>query len=215
MKSSQKVICPRAMDYQLHYASPSQVEKYGMCRKCRAEIKKNGKSLLAGKVELPVAFDQHHQRPDLGNHIAFEAPGEAIQTTDFNFDDVDKALGLIKETPPDAKQVAAELFSKILNWCFAARGQSLKAAAGKFAVVAAGLRPDLVNDLTFEQIGAQLDITKQAVSKNAVLFQQAFGFTFARCRSAEARQAMARSQIGHKPTFTGKRNTPGGKGRGA
>jgi hypothetical protein len=129
-------------------------------------------------------------------HIGFsEDHHELVGTTDFDFGAVDEALGFIHESRPAARQEAAELFRQLAAWCF--RGDKpLRAAAVRFVAIVSGLRPDLVGDRTMKEIASEFGITKQAMSAQSAKFSDAFGIKFARCRSKEAREHMARARIG-------------------
>ena len=59
--SKNRVACPASLEHgdllnpgQIHYASRRQIEKFGLCKKCRKRIKKHGKAILKGKVETPA-----------------------------------------------------------------------------------------------------------------------------------------------------------------
>jgi hypothetical protein len=131
----------------------------------------------------------------LDPHVGFDENHDAIQVTPFPYDDIDEALGFIHQSPPTARQEAAELFRQLATWCF--RGNKpLRVATAKFAAIAGGLRPDLLGDRTLEEIAIELGCTKQNLSHQSSKFTEAFGIRFARCRSKEARAHMARARIG-------------------
>jgi hypothetical protein len=130
--------------------------------------------------------------------VSGENYAELTQTSDFNFDDIDTALGLVEEAPPAARAQAGELVRQIFAYCFKSRQgkPNLKTAAAKLAAIGAGLRPDAFDDATQGELAAQLGLTKAALSKTSVKFQDAFGIKFARSRSKEARQRMAAKRLG-------------------
>ena len=128
-------------------------------------------------------------------HVAFDENHDAIQVTPFPYEDIDEALGFIREAPPEAREQAAELLRQLLAWCFR-RNTSLRAAAVKLVCIASGLRPDTLGDRSMGEIAAEFGITKQAMSAQSRAFGDAFGIRFARGRSKEAREHMARARIG-------------------
>jgi hypothetical protein len=130
------------------------------------------------------------------DHVAFDTDAHgAIQTTEFDFDAVDEALGFVHQSPPEAREQAAELFRNLMAWCFA-DGRPLRASMVRFTAICAGLRPDLLDNKTGHELALELNVTKQAMSRQAVRFEDAFGFKFARSRSKESRQRMAAARRG-------------------
>jgi hypothetical protein len=120
---------------------------------------------------------------------------EFIAAVDFDYGKVDEALGFIRDASPDARAEAAEILGKVIAYCFGPTGR-LRQACVRFVVLAAGLRPDLLQDRTYEQLGRELGVTKQSVSKCAIRVSKAFGIQFARGRLPEARQHMAEARRG-------------------
>ena len=200
--SKNRVACPASLQFgdlinsgTLHFTTPAQIAKYGLCRKCRKRMKEHHKAILAGKLETPVDLNEQHHAPTVEqDHVALDH-GELTQSTDFDFDEVDRALGLVEAAPPDARQQAGELVREIFEFCFKARGKKfsaseLKTAAMRFAIVVSGLRPDILNDATHGELAKRLSRTKAAASKASVKFEDKHGFQFARSRSLQAREAM-------------------------
>ena len=203
--SKNRVACPASLEHgdlinsgQVHYASRRQIEKYGLCRKCRKRMKKHGKAILNGKVEQPASMNEHHIHLDVEqDHAAFAATGEAVQVVDFDFDEVDRALGLVKETPPDAREQAGELIRQLMAYCFpAGRKLNLRTAAAKFAAIGAGLRPDALSNASQTALAENLGLTKAALSKASVKFQDAFKIKFARSRPLSSRAKMRARRLG-------------------
>jgi hypothetical protein len=129
-------------------------------------------------------------------HLAFaEDHHQLIGSVDFNFDDVDEALGFIRKASPSAREEAACLVRELMTWCY--RGnRPLRAAAVKLACVASGLRPDMLGDRTLGEIAAEFGISKQGMAAQSRRFSDAFGFKFARSRSTESRAKMAAARRG-------------------
>jgi hypothetical protein len=200
--SKNRVACPASLEHgdlinsgQVHYASRRQIEKFGLCKKCRKRIKKHGKAILKGKVETPAEIEKHHFPTVEQDHAGF-ADGELVQAQEFDFAAVDEALGLVESTPPDARQQAGELVRQLFAYCFSQRKLDLRTAAAKLAVIGAGLRPDALDDKTQTELARQLGLTKAAMSKASVKFQDAFCIKFSRSRSVSARAKMRARRLG-------------------
>lgn len=198
-----RVACPASLQFgdlinsgSIHFASRKQIEKHGLCRKCRKRMKEHHKAILAGKLETPVDMNEQHHAPTVEqDHVAF-ADGELTQSTDFDYAEIDRALGLVEAAPPDARQQAGEVLRQIFAYCFQSKRKlNLRTAAAKLAVIGAGLRPDALADESQTELAASLGLTKAALSKASVKFQDAFGIKFSRSRSSDARAAMRASRL--------------------
>ena len=225
-----RIACPASLayadlttNYELHFTTPAQLAKHGgVCRKCAAKFKKHNVGVMAGKVETPADWSMLHDLPiQPDDHIARDVGGEVVQTTAFDFkaicepeDETDAALGIISKATPEARQQAAELFGHVARWCFNGHRGNLRVATAKFAVVIAGLHPEILDAETFEQIGQRLNLTKAAISKHAVKFQDAFNVQLSRCRQPAARAKMRARRLGgpdrhhHDAKATGQADTP-------
>jgi hypothetical protein len=133
------------------------------------------------------------------SHVGFDADNpehnQAVCVTNFDFDAVDEALGLIHQAPPPVREEAAELFRALASWCF--RGnRPLRSGMVKFVAIVAGLRPELLQDRSGQDLATELNITKQALAHQSLRFSDAFGFHFARSRSKEGRERMAAARRG-------------------
>ena len=183
---------PLATGFKVHYTTEKALKKHhGVCRKCAAKFKKHNLGMLRGAVETPAVFEHHHDLTLDEDHAGFVRLGEMGQITDFPYEDVDTALGLIKAASPDARQEAAEVLHRVFQWCYPQNGKtSLRTAAARLAILVSGLRPDTL-DKSLEQMAHELGRTKAALSKTNVKTEQFFGIHFARSRSAAARAAMA------------------------
>ena len=215
--SKNRVACPASLQFgdlinsgQVHYATRRQIEKYGLCRKCRKRMKEHGKAVLNGKLETPADLNEHHHAPTVEqDHVAFDH-GELTQSTDFDFDEIDRALGLVADAPPDARQQAGELVRQIFAYCFKSKRKlNLRTAAAKLAVIGAGLRPDALADESQTELAASLGLSKAALSKASVKFQDAFGVKFSRSRSSAARAAMRAARLAQGGVNRRKRKSAG------
>ena len=120
---------------------------------------------------------------------------------EFDYDEVDRLLGEAKTLPADARAEAADFLSIFFAWVFSARKNNgiIRPAMVRFAAACAGIRPDLVSEngtfCTFEDLGKELSISKAAMCKVAVLFEETFNFQTARGRKDEARLNMRNARL--------------------
>jgi len=207
--SKKRVLCPRSveMGWEPHYGTAAQIEKYGLCTRCRAKAKEHSKAILSGKVEKPVDLKRNYDGFEEQDHIAFDGEHGAVKTTDFDYGAIDVALGYVEDTAPDARAEAAQLVSLIFQWCFRP-GQSLRTCAARFSIIGSGLNPQLLDGLDFKGIGRCLKLTKASISKHGREFQERFAVKLACCRSDEAREAMRRARLRQIQAAGGK---PGGR----
>jgi hypothetical protein len=147
---------------------------------------------------------QHQMREAIEiSKVAFDADDpthhRAMGVTEFDFEqvfkDLDEAAELISETPPTVRELAGELFRQVAAFCF--RGDKpLRIATAKFAVIIAGLRPEVLGDRSLAEIGAELHLTKQSMSNHSRKFSDAFKVRFQRSRSFESREHMRAARLG-------------------
>ncbi len=196
------IACPVSLEnanllsnYSVHFTTKRQIEKFGMCKACRRRIKEKGKALLTGKLETPASMTVHHHAltPE-EDHAANIGPGEVVPTIEFDYDEVDRALGLVESPPEDARQLAGEVIRQVFAYCFG--NGNLTAAAAKFAVIGVGLRPSVLSDATQTDLAKRLGLTKAALSKASVKFQDKFGIKFSRSRNESARSKMRARRLG-------------------
>ena len=132
-------------------------------------------------------------------HSAFAQDHEAVMTTDFDceqvFHDIDEPLNLIRKARPSSRKEAAELFRVLATWCFPGRGR-LHPAVVKFVTIISGLRPELLGDRPGIDLAAELGISKQALTRQSLRFQDAFNIKFSRSRSKDQRERMAAARRG-------------------
>jgi hypothetical protein len=202
------IVCPRSLanadllsEYKLHYATLNELKANGgICAKCAAKIRRVNAAMLAGREIREDSHNGHYPAPVPDFHAGWEDDDEhkLVPTIEFNFDDVDAALGIIHAAPRDARTQAAELFRQLLIWCFAGN-PLLRTALVKFTTIAAGLRPEILDDRTMTELAMEIGVTKQAMSKQATNFSDAFGIKFGRGRSKESRARMADARRGGPP----------------
>lgn len=136
------------------------------------------------------------EEPSHANHASDIAEGHAgfadgvrQPTVDFDFDEIDRrAFGIDEST--DAATQAAVVLSKILVWVF--ESKTIRGSLIRFVAVCGGVRPDLINR-TQKQIGIELSVSKQAISKSISAAQKAFGMKFARTCGRAGRDHMRES----------------------
>jgi hypothetical protein len=112
-------------------------------------------------------------------HTAFsvEAHGH-IQTIDFPMED---AINRLDGTPPPDAQpmaLAADGLAEILHWIWQPekhRRPNLRAAFRRFVSLSMTLNADLLNGLSYRELGLMLGCSRACLSKQALLFSQQFG----------------------------------------
>src|ERR1017187_1941453 len=150
----------------------------------------------------------------LPEHIGFDLDNSdhlsAVGTVDFPyeqvFNDLDEGLGFIHKTPPPARELTGELFRNLATGCF--KAQQLRPAMVKFIAIIAGLRPDLLADRTGGDLANELGVSRQALTRQSLRFQDAWRIKFARSRSKAGREHMARSRRGGPNHNFGQHQTP-------
>ena len=98
----------------------------------------------------------------------------------------------------DQIPVLADALARILHWCWHNKSERLLAipqAMHRFTAMCAVIRPDLLNDMSYQQIAAKLGVTKACLSKNAIQFQDNFQLHFRRSRRHETRAIFAKAQF--------------------
>lgn len=129
-------------------------------------------------MESPLHFQEQ-------DHAGWLAPGEVVPTTDFQYPDDEPNGAALDDAIPN---LAAAL-KEILGWIWTS--QRPNAALVRLVSMTATLRPELMNNQTFEQLGAQLGVTKQSISYASTAFERRFKLQFRRGRTATARRSMS------------------------
>ncbi len=133
----------------------------------------------------------HNPHPDYG----YDAPGHRVPVGYLDFDEIDHRLtGEAPRDTDDRHRDAGEAMRELLAWT--CQPPRLRSKLIRFCAMAGALRPEFLNDRTYLQIGSELGITKSAVSKAVMLFQDHFKFKAARSRPESARKRMAAARIG-------------------
>jgi hypothetical protein len=201
--------CPSSWDranlmtsYEVHYATPKELKQNGgVCRRCFLTFQSRNQTLDGTEKPVEILSNDRPLDPVL-DCIGFTAACQPEQVVPFDFGKIDEALGEVESTSEDTQAQAAALFSQIMSWVWAGPNVSLHHATVRFAVLTGGLRPELIANLSYREIGIRMGITKQAVTKVAKKFEDAFNFRFSRSRPESARVHMRESATGHPPTNT-------------
>lgn len=155
-----------------------------------------------------MIFDEHSQS-------CLSSNGVTDEVVHFDFDAIDRNMGHTRNsTEDDVRAAASEVLSQVLGYCWGDHGEGsvlpMKTAVLRFVAFTAGLRPELLKNQTYSQIGAQLGVTKAAVSKTALAVEARFGIKFARSRQVAARAHMAQAMTrSHSTRQAPKRNHVG------
>jgi hypothetical protein len=183
----EKMPCPNCA----RPTSPKELEDFhGVCRFCRQAFQASNHHWLGGRK--PQTQQESHSRSD-----AVWDEGQLTTAVDFDFDEVDQALGFVKHSPVAVREMAAELFQKIMFFVWGGKGVQLERSMLKFTAISSAIRPELVGNKTYEEIGQYFGVTKAAVCKIAKKFERAFNFKASRGRSEEHCATFAAAQKGH------------------
>ena len=108
------------------------------------------------------------------------------------FEDLD---GHISESCREVEfQKLAASYRQNLNWIFLTehgKQRKLPIAFKRFVCLTALLHPEIFQDKSYKQIGAEMGLGKAAVSKIALGIQDRFNIKFGRTRSKAGREAMS------------------------
>lgn len=131
-----------------------------------------------------------HKHPEPGFAWAGSATDNQLEpVVGFEYPDDETDRGnpimaqLTEASAKDKAEVAAELLRGFLFYIWhdgSGDHVSMQPAFRKFVVVSAVLRPELLKNKSYEQIGKKLGITKAGVSAIAKRFEKAFGCQFRR-----------------------------------
>lgn len=145
-----------------------------------------------------------HNIPDMhqGEGVRWNSQDHAFEpTTEFDYDAVDRGNPLVaaieEASPiPDRADTLREVFAHIFEQGFSTR-REVRIAFTKFVSMVAALRPELLDNQSYQTIGRLLGLTKAAVSNAALQFSDRFGIHVRRSRRESTRATFAQAQRGH------------------
>ena len=187
--------------YQVHLAPAKEIEKYhGVCKKCFEKFQAKNAGILNGAIERPVEILPEHHAPDPEfDHVGISTDGQFEQTTNFDFAAVEAldadTQDFLDSVDRDALHLAARALELILTWCWSS---GFETAQRRFAVITGGLRPSLLDDKSWREIGERLNCSRAALSKASINFQKVFQIKFARSRNESARRHMSVAMQGNE-----------------
>jgi len=189
-------LCEPETRFKLHFAPPEELAKHGgVCAVCHEKFIRNNIGVLRGKVEKPETEFPQIKKPNVDqDRRAFTAFAEVGAICDFDFAAIDESTAkFFDEAPDNVLEQSAEAVALILQWVWS--GDDFTAAFRKFAAITAAVRPDILNDSSYKQIGEKLGCTRASISKSALNFQDHFKIKFSRSRSESARANMAAKRL--------------------
>lgn len=117
---------------------------------------------------------------------------------DFDYEKIFQSLdGDKRNNHRDKFADLAGLFRERLQWVFLSpcgRRWKMQRAFLRFVCLTAALHPEMFANRSYKEIGIELGVTKQCLSRLVVQLQKRYGIQFARSRSAVGRQHMATAQ---------------------
>jgi hypothetical protein len=93
----------------------------------------------------------------------------------------------------EAKRLVAEWFGRVLVW--ASQASSLVQMGQRLYVILYVLKPALIEGMTLEAIGAQNQVTRQAIDKLVTDFRDTFGVKSHVMRPEQTRKRCKQSQL--------------------
>lgn len=132
------------------------------------------------------------------NGVAGNGLDEEFASEDFDFEKVFRSLdGEKRAAARDRLADLGELFRERLNWVFQSpcgRRWTMRRAFLRFTCLTAALHPEMFANRSYQELGAELGVTKQCLSRLVGQLQKRYGIQFARSRSAVGRQHMSTAQ---------------------
>jgi len=135
----------------------------------------------------------NHEFDIENDHIGFEAPGQVVQTTDFDMKEVIERLGETELEPEDVRAEAAELLSRLFVFVWAK--PCLKTALIKFSALTYGMRRDLLGGRTQPQLAAEIGACKASLSKSLARCEKTLGIRLRRVGTETGRNNMRDAMI--------------------
>jgi hypothetical protein len=207
MTTTNLVPCPRSLslwsplsDYGLHHVAQEELDANGgVCSTCRQAIQKQNPHSKEPEQPVPLDVPQREYQSGEPDHAAW-SDGNFTQTVDFNYSEVAELLGEVEALPEDAQVKAAAVLARIFAWVWSGHG-SLQSSIIRYSSLFAGIRPDLLNR-TYKELGKELGISRQAISKSALQCQDKIGIKFSRSRNPDQRRRMREARL-RNPVYRG------------
>lgn len=156
MTREPKISCPSCE----RPTPPTEMHEAGVCQFCHRAFAAAHKSGAMGRK----------RKPELeAEHVA-HTPHDADTREDAAHFDYNLLDGIATGDDPDATAKASDAIARLLEWIFARR--SVRGALVRVTALGAALRPDLLDDRTYESLARECGITKQALSKCALNFSR-------------------------------------------
>jgi len=169
----------------------------GVCRHCFASFKTAHRGWNFGSHREQRAVEAH-ALPETADHCH----------ADFDWRELETALGEIEREPADAREQAAEALERIFSWAW--QSGSPHAALMKFTSFCSALKPGLVNR-TQPELAAFLGVSKAVLSKHTRNAQAVFNVKFTTTRNNESCERMREAQLKIRASGrrkVGQRGTP-------
>lgn len=151
----------------------------------RPKVNKKHKPLYRLKSDsLKIEQDESPSLPE-GIHQHTYENGEMVGVVDFDFDAIDRAA----EDESHDKYISA--LRIMLEWVWKLGVKQTRkptAAFVRFAAMSAVIYPDCMEGMTYEEIGKEFGITKQAVGKAASDFYETFEVQLSRLRTEHGKE---------------------------
>lgn len=195
--------CPRSLSlaasigFNVHQGTRREIEENsGICNKCKRALRHQHLAWKAGMVETPADFAAGHRHVTLEADHAGVVGDELHPAVEFDFAsiDADELRTALDNCSAEGIAMAADFLGALLVWLWAGHG-TIKTTSVKLAVFTSALRPDLLGDRTYKQLGQELGVTRANLSKHASRLSDALQFKFTRARSDKARLNMRLARL--------------------
>ncbi len=97
------------------------------------------------------------------------------------------------------------IFDEVLFWCWnvkcadgSFKVRTIRSAQNNFLIMTALVKPEILDGMSYEEIGMKAGITRQNISRVANDFQNEFGLTFRRSRPTNGSHAIAAKKAWEK-----------------
>jgi hypothetical protein len=136
-----------------------------------------------------------HTSPNEIDRFCFTSDGAREPIVDFPYAEVD---GEPEAVSPFV--LAGEGLAQMLKWCWRSRRRVTPpdVAFKRFMAASAAVNPELMGNVSYEELGRKNGITKQWVSKLAVEFSDEFKIHFRRSRREGSREVFKNAQLRRK-----------------
>lgn len=105
-----------------------------------------------------------------------------VNSIDFDYDSTDRGNPLTAELERDPAAIAGDGLERLMRWLW--QSSDMKGSFIRFVAMSAAMRPELLDNQSYNDIAKKLNVTRATISSFAVQFQKKFGVHFRRSKRA-------------------------------